>query len=316
VIVSWRVRGATVPPARPDVVGPLVVGIVNVTPDSFSDGGNFFSADDAVAHAKRLVAEGADMLDVGGESTRPQGATPVEVEEELRRILPVVRALRTACPGIPISVDTVKAAVAAAALEAGASVINDVSGLRIDPAIAQVCAEAGAGLVVMHSRGGIGDMSTYQHASYGPDVVGDVVAELAAQVHVALAAGVRPDSIAVDPGIGFSKRSVHSLAVLSALPRVVALGYPVMVGISRKRFIGEITGVQEPAGRTYGSIGAAVAALARGARLFRVHDVRGTREALDAAWAILGPDAAGDAPSDAPGAPDQLPVGGTAPRPD
>ncbi len=288
--MKWRVRGAVVPLAR-----PVVIGIINVTPDSFSDGGSFFSAEDAVVHAKRLVAEGADMLDVGGESTRPQGAIPVADEEELRRILPVVRALGAACPSIPISVDTVKSSVAAAAIEAGASVINDVSGLRIDPAIARLCAGAEAGLVVMHSRGGVGDMSTYRHASYGPDVVGDVVAELSGQVSVALGAGVRPDAIAVDPGIGFSKRSTHSLAVLSALPRVVALGYPVMVGVSRKRFIGEITGVQEPAGRTYGSIGAAVAALARGARLFRVHDVRGTRQALDAAWAILGPDAAGDA---------------------
>jgi dihydropteroate synthase len=296
--VSDRVRGVTLPLAR-----PIVIGIINVTPDSFSDGGSFFSPEDAVAHAKRLVAEGADMLDVGGESTRPQGATPVAGEEELRRILPVVRALRTACPGIPISVDTVKSSVAAAALSAGASVINDVSGLRIDPAMARVCAEAGAGLVVMHSRGGVGDMSTYQHAEYGPDVVGDVIAELSVQVDVALAAGVDPDSIAVDPGIGFSKRSVHSLAVLSALPRVVALGYPVMVGVSRKRFIGEITGVQEPAGRTYGSIGAAVAALARGAQLFRVHDVRGTREALDAAWAILGPDALDEPPAGGAAAP-------------
>jgi dihydropteroate synthase len=299
----WRVRGATVPLSR-----PIIVGIVNVTPDSFSDGGRFFSAEAAVAHATRLAAEGADMLDVGGESTRPQGATPVAVEEELRRVLPVVRALRVACPGIPISVDTVKSTVAAAALEAGAAVINDVSGLRIDPAIARVCAGAGAGLLVMHSRGGVGDMSTYQHASYGPDVAGEVIAELSEQVDVALGAGMHPDAIAVDPGIGFSKRSIHSLAVLSGLPRVVALGYPVMVGVSRKRFIGEITGVQEPAGRTYGSIGAAVAALARGARLFRVHDVRGTREALDAAWAILGPDAAG--------VPAEPSAGGAPTRPD
>jgi dihydropteroate synthase len=301
--MMWRVRGASVPLAR-----PVVVGIINVTPDSFSDGGSFFSAEDAVAHAKRLVAEGADMLDVGGESTRPQGATPVAGEEELRRILPVIGAVRGACPGTPISVDTVKSSVAAAALEAGASVINDVSGLRIDPAIARLCAAAAAGLVVMHSRGGVGDMSTYQHAGYGPDVVGDVVAELAGQVQVALGAGVDPEAIVVDPGIGFSKRSAHSLAVLSALPRVAALGYPVMVGVSRKRFIGEITGVQEPAGRTYGSIGAAVAALARGARLFRVHDVRGTRQALDAAWAILGPDA--------PGAPPEPPAASAAARRD
>jgi dihydropteroate synthase len=286
--MKWRVRGAVVPLAR-----PVVVGIVNVTPDSFSDGGSFFSADDAVSYAKRLVAEGADVLDIGGESTRPQAATPVDSEEERRRILPVVRAVSASCPGIPISVDTVKSSVAAAAIEAGASVINDVSGLRIDPAIARLCAETAAGLIVMHSRGGVGDMSTYRYADYGPDVAGDVVGELRRQVEVALAAGVDRDAIVVDPGIGFSKRSAQSLAVLSALPRVVALGYPVMVGVSRKRFIGAITGVNEPASRTYGSIGAAVAALARGARLFRVHDVRAAREALDAAWAILSVDAAG-----------------------
>jgi dihydropteroate synthase len=286
--MKWRVRGAVVPLAR-----PVVIGIVNVTPDSFSDGGSFFSADDAVSYAQRLVAEGADVLDIGGESTRPQGATPVDSEEERRRILPVVRAVSASCPGIPISVDTVKSSVAAAAIEAGASVINDVSGLRIDPAIARLCAETAAGLIVMHSRGAVGDMSTYRYADYGPDVAGDVVAELRRQVEVALAAGVDRDAIVVDPGIGFSKRSAQSLAMLSALPRVVALGYPVMVGVSRKRFIGEITGVTEPARRTYGSIGAAVAALARGARLFRVHDVRATREALDTAWAILSADAAG-----------------------
>src|SRR5580692_9524442 len=238
--MSWRVRGATVPLAR-----PVVIGIINVTPDSFSDGGSFFSVPDAVAHATRLVAEGADMLDVGGESTRPQGATPVGSEEELRRVLPVLRAVREACPGVPISVDTVKASVAAAALEAGASVINDVSGLRLDPAIAGLCAAAGAGLIVMHSRGGVGDMSTYRYATYGPDVTGEVVAELSGQVGVALAAGMGADAIVVDPGIGFSKRSSQSLAVLSQLPRVVALGYPVLVGVSRKRFIGEITGVTE-----------------------------------------------------------------------
>jgi dihydropteroate synthase len=281
--MNWRVRGGVVPLAR-----PVVVGIVNVTPDSFSDGGSFFSPDDAVAHAQRLVAAGADVLDIGGESTRPQGATDVTDAEERRRVVPVIRAVRQACPTTPISIDTVKSAVAAAALDAGASVINDVSGLRIDPHMASVCADAGAGLVLMHSRGSVQDMSTYAHANYGVDVTGDVLSELSRQLAVAHTAGVDPASIVIDPGIGFSKRSAHSLAVLSELSRVVALGYPVMVGISRKRFIGEITGVTLPADRTNGSIGAAVAALARGARLFRVHDVRATREALDAAWAILG----------------------------
>jgi dihydropteroate synthase len=283
--MNWRVRGGVVPLAR-----PVVVGIVNVTPDSFSNGGSFFSTADAVAHARRLVAEGADVLDVGGESTRPQGATAVTDDEERRRVVPVIRAVKEACPTIPISIDTVKSTVAAAALDAGASVVNDVSGLRIDPDMARVCAGAGAGVIVMHSRGDVHDMSTYVHANYGPDVTGDVLAELARQADLALAAGVDPESIVIDPGIGFSKRSAQSLTVLSELPRVAALGYPVLVGISRKRFIGEITRVTVPADRTNGSIGAAVAALARGARLFRVHDVRASRDALDAAWAILGRD--------------------------
>jgi dihydropteroate synthase len=203
-------------------------------------------------------------------------------------VLPVIRAVREACPATPISIDTVKATVAAAALDAGVAAVNDVSGLRLDPAMARVCADAAAGLILMHSRGGVQDMSTYAHANYGADVTGDVIAELTRQVDVALAAGVHPESLVLDPGIGFSKRSDQSLTVLSELPRIVALGFPVMVGISRKRFIGEITGVTEPAERTFGSIGAAIAALARGARLFRVHDVRATRAALDAAWAILG----------------------------
>jgi dihydropteroate synthase len=284
--LTWRVRGGVVPLAR-----PVVLGIVNVTPDSFSDGGNFFSTDAAVAHARRMVAEGADLLDVGGESTRPQGATPVPPDEERRRVLPVVRALREACPDVPVSVDTTKASVASAALEAGASVINDVSGLRIDPDIAGACAAVGAGLVIMHSRGGVGDMSTYAHAEYGSDPTGEIIDELTQRIDVALTAGVNPASIVIDPGVGFAKRSGHSLSVLAELPRVAALGYPVMVGVSRKRFIGEITGVMVAAERVDGSIGAAVAALARGARLFRVHDVRAARHALDVAWAVLGPTA-------------------------
>lgn len=279
----WRVRGGGVRLAR-----PVILGIVNVTPDSFSDGGNFFSPSGAAAHARRLVAEGADILDVGGESTRPQGAVAVSEAEEQRRVLPVIRALREECPGIPISVDTVKAAVAAAALDAGAAIVNDVSGLRLDPALARVCAEAGAGLVLMHSRGSVSDMATYANATYGGDVTGEVIEELMRQVAVARAAGLEPSSLVIDPGVGFAKQTEHSLAVLAELPRVAALGYPVLVGVSRKRFIGEITGVTVAAERVEGSVGANVAALARGARLFRVHDVRATRHALDVAWAILG----------------------------
>jgi len=266
---------------------PVVLGIVNVTPDSFSDGGDFFLPADALAHAEQLVAAGADVLDVGGESTRPQGASAVPAAEELRRVLPVVRALRERFPALPISVDTVKADVAAAAIDAGASIVNDVSGLRLDPGIGDVCAASGAGLILMHSRGTVRDMATYAHAEYGSDVTGAVVSELAAQVATARSAGVDPSAIVLDPGVGFSKRTEHSLTVLAELPRIVALGYPVLVGVSRKRFIGEITGVRVAADRVLGTVGASVAALARGARLFRVHDVRPAREGLDAAWAVL-----------------------------
>ena len=238
-------------------------------------------------HGLRLVEEGADLLDIGGESTRPQGAVPVDVAAELARVLPVVRALRERVPEVPISVDTVKSEVAAAVLDAGAEVINDVSAFRLDPAGADVCARAGAGVILMHSRGTVADMATYRHASYDADVAGNVIAELSESVVLAEAAGVAPARIAIDPGVGFSKRSEHSLAVLAALPRFVALGYPLVVGASRKRFIGELTGVSNPAERVDGTIGANVMALALGARIFRVHDVRATRRALDVGWAIL-----------------------------
>jgi dihydropteroate synthase len=285
--MTWQIRGGAVSFAR-----PVILGIVNVTPDSFSDGGNFFSPGAAVAYARALVAEGADLLDIGGESTRPQGAIRVPADEERRRILPVIEQVRASCPGVPISVDTVKADVAAAALDAGASVINDVSMLHEDPRLATVCAERGAGLILVHSRGDVPTMATYAHATYGPDVAGEVSSELSGQVDVARAAGVPAAAIVLDPGIGFAKRASHSLTVLAELPRIVALGYPVLVGVSRKRFIGEITGVTKAANRIYGSVGANVAALACGARLFRVHDVRAAREALDVAWAILCRDAA------------------------
>jgi len=226
------------------------------------------------------------MIDIGGESTRPQGATPVSVSEELARVLPVLRAVREAVDNVPIAIDTVKAEVAAAGLEAGASVVNDVSAFRLDAAMPRVCAETGAGVILMHSRGNVADMATYAHAEYGDDVVSSVMAELGEQVAVALRVGVQPSAIVLDPGIGFAKRTAHSLAVLAGLPRIVAMGYPVLVGVSRKRFIGEITGVQTPAERTDGTVGANVAALMLGARLFRVHDVAANRRALDVAWEI------------------------------
>ena len=281
-VLRWRVASRDVVLDR-----PFVLGVVNVTPDSFSDGGQHATADLAIRHAERLLDEGADGVDVGGESTRPHNAGPVPAAEELARVLPVVRALRERRPNAIVSVDTVKAEVARAALDAGADVVNDVSGLRLDPGMAATVAAAQAGLVLMHSRGRVADMATYTYAEYGEDPVGEVGAELAAALDAAVQAGVDPAAVVLDPGVGFAKTGAHSLAVLAGLPRLAELGRPLLVGASRKRFVGEISGVAEPAARVYGSVGAHVAALARGARLFRVHDVRAHREALDVAWAVL-----------------------------
>ena len=278
----WRLRTRELPLHR-----PVVVGIVNVTPDSFSDGGRWLDPDAAVAQAHRLVAEGADVLDVGGESTRPQGAEPVDAAEERRRVEPVLRRLAAELPTVPLSVDTTKGEVALAALDAGAEIVNDVSGFRLDPLMAQICADAGCGVILMHSRGGVRDMATFAHAAYGADVGGDVRAELRAAVVAAERVGVARERIVVDPGVGFAKRAEHSLAALAGLPALAAWGYPVLVGVSRKRFIGEITGVTDAAERVHGTTGANVAALALGARLFRVHDARPARHALDVAWAVL-----------------------------
>ena len=263
------------------------MGIVNVTPDSFSDGGRLATIDDARRWIDTLIAEGADAIDIGGESTRPQGATPVAADDELRRVIPVVEASVRDHPQLPVSVDTTKSVVAKHALDAGASIVNDVSGFRLDSAMPRVCARGGAGVVLMHSRGDVGDMATFAHANYGADPVGEIIDELRGSVAVADRGGISTDRIVVDPGIGFAKHGEHSLAVLGQLQRVVALGYPVLVGVSRKRFIGEITRTTVPAERTAGTIAANVAALERGARLFRVHDVKPARQALDVAWAVL-----------------------------
>ncbi|MDB4911339.1 MAG: dihydropteroate synthase [Gemmatimonadetes bacterium] len=264
------------------------MGIINVTPDSFSDGGKFFSPSAAAAHGRMLIAQGADMLDVGGESTRPQGATAVSVDEELQRVIPVLDALRESDPDIPLSVDTVKSEVARESLAHGAEVINDVSGFRLDPAMAEVCAAANAGVILMHSRGTVETMATYAEAGYGDDVVGEIIAELGARVEWARAAGVARERIAIDPGVGFAKRSEHSLAVLRELARFAELGLPVAVGVSRKRFIGEKSGARSLEDRIDGTIAANVLAFAGGARIFRVHDVDHARRALDMAWSILG----------------------------
>ena len=278
---SWTVRGRIVPLDR-----PLVMGIINVTPDSFSDGGSFFSPGAALAHAARLLAEGADILDVGGESTRPQGAEPVPLAEELRRVLPIVRAIANEHPDALVSIDTLKSGVAEAAIEAGAHIVNDVSGMRLDDRMAEVCARGEAGVVLTHSRGGVEDMATYAHAVFAGDPLDEVLDELAERVEVALERGVARDRIAVDPGIGFGKRAEHSLRLLGCLERFRDWGLPIVVGASRKRFVGQVSGRQDPAGRVFGSVGAAVAAFDRGAHVLRVHDVAATRQALDVAAAI------------------------------
>lgn len=278
---TWKLRDGLV---RLD--HPVVVGILNVTPDSFSDGGRFLDPATAVERGVRMVAEGAELLDVGGESTRP-GAAPVSAAEERARLLPVLRELRRELPGVPLSVDTVKADVAQAALDEGAQVVNDVSAFRLDPRMAEVCAAAGCGVVLMHSRGGVSEMASFARADYGADPVAEMMDELRERMEMAERAGVHRSSVVLDPGVGFSKRGEHSLAVLGGLPRLVEWGYPVLVGVSRKRFIGEITGVARADERVDGTTGANVAALMLGARLFRVHDVGAARRSLDVAWAVL-----------------------------
>ena len=279
---------------------PTVFGILNVTPDSFSDGGNFVSTEAAIAQADRMISEGADAIDVGGESTRP-GAKPVPAREELKRVLPVVRGIRSRWNEIAISIDTVKAEVARAALAEGASVVNDVSGMSLDPQMPEVCAQAGCSVVLMHSRGTVADMASYESAVYGNDPVGEIIAELEESIQTAERAGIHPARIAIDPGIGFSKRTGHSLAALVELNRLVALGYPVFVGASRKRVIAELIRYTSGAGasgttvppqsisnedRDMTTVGVNVVAFFAGARIFRVHCVRANRLALDAAWAL------------------------------
>lgn len=274
---SWVLRGRSVSLER-----PVVMGILNLTPDSFSDGGRFVDPAAAVAQARRMVAEGADLIDVGGESTRP-GADPVPADAEAERVVPVLRALAAEL-SVPLSVDTRRASVARAALDSGAEIVNDVSGLS-DSGMAGVVAAAGAGLVVMHMRGTPQTMQSL--ADYG-DVVDDVAAELAVSLDRADAAGIGRERIVVDPGIGFAKTGAQNLELIAGLHRLRSrLGRPVLLGASRKAFIGALLGGVPADERDAGTVGACVAGLARGARLFRVHDVRGARQALDVAEAVF-----------------------------
>ncbi|WP_353943235.1 dihydropteroate synthase [Streptomyces sp. HUAS MG91] len=264
-----------------------VMGVVNVTPDSFSDGGRWFDTTAAIKHGLDLVAEGADLVDVGGESTRP-GAARVDEDEELKRVIPVVRGL--AAEGVTISVDTMRASVAEQSLAAGAALVNDVSGGLADPAMVPVVAAAGAPFVVMHWRGfleGATVRGTYEN------VVSEVVDELHARVQAIIEGGIAPDRIVVDPGLGFSKEAEHDLALLAHLDEVRALGHPVLVAASRKRFLGRVLADEQgapPPARERDAATAAVSALAAqaGAWAVRVHEVRATADAVRVARAVEG----------------------------
>ena len=275
---SWTIRGGELSLER-----PVIIGIINVTPDSFSDGGHLSSVGAAIAHGERLTADGARLLDVGGESTRP-GATPVPAEEEIARVVPVISGLVKQGFGA-VSVDTRKADVARAALDAGAAIVNDVSALHFDRALAAVVARAEVGLILMHMRGTpdtMDDLAKYAH------VAPEVAAELATAADEAERAGIARERIVVDPGFGFAKSAAQNFRLLDELATIVALGYPVAVGLSRKRFLGAATGrpVEE---RDRATAVACALAAERGARLFRVHDVALTREALALAGATTNP---------------------------
>ncbi len=253
---------------------PRVMGIVNVTPDSFSDGGAHFDADAAIAHGLKLAEEGADLLDIGGESTRP-GAGEVAIEDELRRVIPVIEAL-AAQLAIPISIDTSKPEVMRAAVEAGAGMINDVFALRRDGAL-DAAAALGVPVVLMHMRG---EPRTMQDAPDYDDVVGEVHRFLAERIFAAEMAGVARRNIVVDPGFGFGKTTAHNLQLLAQLRRFTELGVPVLAGMSRKKSIGELTGREDPRERVFGSVAAHLIAAQNGAMLLRVHDVAATVDAL------------------------------------
>lgn len=259
------------------------MGILNVTPDSFSDGGDFLDPEKAAEQAATMLYEGARIIDVGGESTRP-GSDPVALDEELNRVLPAIQGILERRPDTIISIDTYRAATARAALEAGAAIVNDVTALRGDPRMAHVAAEVGCPVILMHM---LGEPKTMQKDPHYDDVIREVRDFLAERVAHAQDAGIAPDRIILDPGIGFGKTVKHNLTLLENLDAIVELGYPVLVGLSRKRFLGTITGVERASERVAATLAANVLACERGATFFRVHDVRANREALETAAAIL-----------------------------
>lgn len=279
---DWaRLPGRTIAGLSMDT--PRVIAILNVTPDSFSDGGRYDAVDAAVAQAHALIAEGADILDIGGESTRP-GAEEVPLEAEIDRVVPVIAALREAGVTTPISIDTRKAPVADAALRAGADIVNDVSAMLFDPDMADVVAEAGCPICLMHAQGRPETMQ--DDPRYG-DVVAEVIAHLAERIEAARAAGIAEDKIIVDPGIGFGKVLEHNLALLRDLERFHDLGCPVLLGASRKRFIGTITGTEQADQRMAGSVTVALHGVRRGVQILRVHDTAATKQAIAMQMALM-----------------------------
>lgn len=265
--------------------GPVVIGILNTTPDSFSASSRALAAGAVLERVEFLIAGGAAMIDVGGESTRP-GSAPVSLEVEAARVLPAIELIGAHHPSVPISIDTVHAETARVALAAGAVAVNDVTGGRHDPDLLYVVAEQGAGIVLTHSRGELGSLASYEHAGYQDDVSGQVTQELAETMAHALAAGILPDQVVLDPGFGFGKTTADSLAMLDGLDALVALGRPVMIGPSRKRFLGEITG-RDVEDRDRATAAACALGFDRGARLFRVHDPEAVRDALLVAAAAV-----------------------------
>src|SRR5919107_1542476 len=260
---------------------PVLMGVLNVTPDSFSDGGEFLGAEPAVLHAEKMFDEGAQVIDVGGESTRP-GSEPVSPEEELRRVLPVIQGILSACPDSIVSIDTYRFSIAEAALDAGARAVNDVTALG-DPRMAGLMAERGCPIILMHM---LSEPKSMQQDPRYEDVVREVRDFLAERAERAIRAGVEPENIILDPGIGFGKTMEHNLMLLKRLDSLVELGFPVLVGVSRKSFLGKITGSEDPKSRLFGTMAANVLAYERGANLFRVHDVQANKEALAVAAAI------------------------------
>lgn len=277
--VSWQTAHGPLALER-----AVVLGILNVTPDSFSDGGRFSTVELALARAEQLWSDGADILDVGGESTRP-GATPVSQAEELARVTPVIAAILKRHPDSLISIDTTKSGVARAALDAGAAIVNDVSGLRIDSAMAALCAERKAGVIVVHSRGGPAELASPAHADYPEGVLPAVLAELGGAVGRARMAGIEAERIVVDPGLGFGKTAEQNVELLRGLATLRVLGRPVLVGPSRKRFLGALSGRPLEA-RDPASAAACVTAWEAGARLFRMHEPAAARDALAVAQAV------------------------------